>query len=189
MAYSSRIHDPAFAKYLADSDKYAKIFAFILAAGAVVGFYLYGELSPEMHNPEALYIGFGIGGMFIVIALITNRSKKGAKTWDGKVYDKQIEKKRRRRNATDPDYHMREYLLFKVIFQSNDGKTNEITAENDDTLYNYYRTGERVRYHGSLRSFEKYDKSKDTIIFCNACASMNEMSSDRCHRCHCPLLK
>ncbi len=176
MAYSNRINDPAFAKYLADSDRYAKIFSYILATAAVLGFYLYGELSPEMDNPEALYIGMGIGGMFIAIALITNQTKKGAKTWDGKVYDKQVEKKRRRRNAADMDYHMKEYLLFKVIFQSNDGKTHEISAENDDTLHNYYRIGERVRYHGGLRSFEKYDKSKDTIIFCNACASMNEMS-------------
>ena len=133
MAYSNRINDPAFAKFLADSDRYAKIFACILAAAAVFGFYLYGEFSPEMDNPEALYIGLGIGGMFVSIALITNRSKKGAKTWDGKVYDKQVEKKRRRRTAADLDYHMKEYLLFKVIFQSNDGKTHEISAENDDT--------------------------------------------------------
>ena len=93
MGYSNRIHDPAFAKYRADSERYARIFAFILATAAVLGFYLYGEFSTEMDNPEALYIGLGIGGMFIAIALITNRSKKGAKTWDGKVCDKQVRKK------------------------------------------------------------------------------------------------
>ena len=189
MAYSNRIHDPAFAKYRADSEKYAKIFASILATAAVLGFYLYGELGTEMDNPEALYIGLVIGGMFIAIALITNRSKKGAKTWDGTVCAKQVEKKTRRRKSTDLDYHMREYLLYTVTIKSNDGKAHEITAENDDTTYNYYQIGDKVRYHGSLRSFEKYDKSKDSIVFCNACASLNEMSAERCHRCHCPLLK
>lgn len=189
MAYSNRSNDPAFAKYQAASRRYAVIFSLILAVAAVLGFTVYGATSREMDNPEALYIGLGIGGMFIAIALITNRSKKGAKSWDGKVCDKQVEKKQRRRNATDPDYHMREYLLYKVIIRSDAGKMHEITAENDDTLYNYYQVGDRVRYHGNLRSYEKYDKSKDTIIFCNACATLNEMSDDRCHRCNCPLLK
>ena len=189
MGYSNKINDPAFAKYTADSTRYAWIFSFIISTAAIIGFYLYGEFSREMDNPEALYIGMGIGGMFIMIALITNRSKKGAKTWDGKVVDKQVEKKTRRRNANDPDYHTREYLLYKVIIKSDYGKKHEITAEDDDTRYNYYHIGDRVRHHGSLRSYEKYDKSKDTIIFCNACASLNEMSSHRCHRCNCPLLK
>jgi len=189
MAYSSRIHDPAFAKYLADSSRYAWIFSFILAAASVLGFFLYGAIGSEMDNPQALYIGLGIGGMFVAIAWITNRSKKGAKTWDGTVCDKQVLKKNRRRNAADMDYHAQEYLLYKVVIRSDDAKQHEITAENDDTLYNYYQVGERVRHHGSLHSYEKYDKSKDTIIFCNACAGLNEMSAERCHRCNCPLLK
>ncbi|MBU4036264.1 MAG: hypothetical protein KKA35_07535 [Proteobacteria bacterium] len=187
--YSNRINDPAFAKYRANSDKYALIFSFIIAAAAILGFYLYGEFSMEMDNPEAMYIGLGIGGMFIMIALLTNRSKKGAKTWDGKVVDKQVEKKTKRRKASDPDYHMREYLLYKVIINSDYGQTHEITAEDDDTVYNYYEIGDRVRYHGSIRTYEKYDKSKDSIVFCNACASLNKIEDDKCHRCMCPLLK
>ena len=189
MGYSNRINDPAFAKYLADTKKYAKIFSLILASAAVLGFYLYGEFSYDMDNPEALYIGLGIGGMFIMIALITNRSQKSTKTWDGKVVDKLVEKKTRRRNATDMDYHAREYLLYKVVIKSDFGDTRELTAENDDTVYNYYQIGDRVRYHGHLRTFEKYDKSKDSIIFCNACAFLNDMSDERCRACHCPLLK
>ena len=187
--YSDRINDPAFDKYVADTARYAKIFSFIIAIAAIVGFFLYGQLSNDMDNPEALYIGLGIGGMFIVIALITNRSRKGAVTWDGTVVDKKVEKKTRRRNATDMDYHAREYLLYTVIIESERGKRHEITSENDDTLYNYYQAGERVRYHGKLRTFEKYDKSKDNIIFCNACASLNEITDERCFRCNCPLLK
>ena len=57
-------------------------------------------------------------------------------------------------------------------------KQHEITAEDDDTRYNYYQIGDRVRYHGSLRTYEKYDKSKDSIIFCNACASLNEITAE-----------
>jgi hypothetical protein len=187
--YSSRINDPAFAAYLRSSERYAWIFSFILAAAAVLGFFIYGEISHEMDNPQALNIGLLIGGMFVAIAFITNRSKKGGWTWDGTVCYKQVEKKKRRRKTEDTSYHMQEYLLYKVIIQSDHRKKYEITAENDDTQYNYYHIGEKIRYHGSLHSYEKYDKSKDTIIFCNACASLNEMTDENCFRCHCPLLK
>ncbi|MBU1342969.1 MAG: hypothetical protein KKE44_07700 [Proteobacteria bacterium] len=189
VGYSDRINDPAFAGYLESSDRYAWIFSIILSTAAVMGFFLYGQMSDEMDNPEALYIGLVIGGMFAMIALITNRSKKGGWTWEGTVCDKRVEKKQRRRNVSDQDYHMREYLLYKVVIQSDHRRKYEITAENDDTLYNYYQIGERVRHHGSLNSYEKYDKSKDAIIFCNACATLNEIIDEACHRCNCPLLK
>lgn len=189
VGYSDRISDPAFDRYLADSDKFAWIFSFILATAAIAGFFLYGELSREMDNPEATYIGLVIGGMFVMIAFVANRSKKGGWTWDGTVCDKKVEKKKRRRKAEDPDYHMREYLLYTVIIQSDHRRKYEITAENDDTRYTYYQIGEKVRYHNRLHSYEKYDKSKDAIIFCNACASINELTDDRCFRCSCPLLK
>lgn len=189
MAYSTRINDPDFVRYRANTVKYAWIFSFILAAAAVLGFGIYGAIGREMDNPEALYIGMGIGAMFITIAWLTNRSKKGSKTWDGMVSDKKVEKKKRRRHTTDQDHYMQEYMLYTVTVTSEGGKRHEITAENDDTLYHYYQVGDKVRFHGRLGTYEKFDKSRDTIIFCNACASLNEMTSDRCFRCNCPLLK
>ena len=189
VGYSDRINDPAFAAYLKNSARYAWIFSILLAAAAVLGFFIYGETGKEMNNPEALYIGLAIGGMFIMIALLTNRSKKGGKTWDGTVCDKRVEKKTRRRNTGDQDSYLQEYLLYTVVIQSNHHQKYEMTAEDDDTLYNYYRIGEKVRHHGHLNAYEKYDKSGDTIIFCNACATLNEVTDERCHRCSCPLLK
>jgi len=35
---------------------------------------------------------------------------------------------------------------------------DERMALNDDTLYKYFQIGDRVRHHGGLNSFEKYDK-------------------------------
>lgn len=54
----------------------------------MIGFLIYGVTSSEMNNPEALFIGLGIGEMFIIIALFQNRSKKKNKTWDDDVVDK-----------------------------------------------------------------------------------------------------
>lgn len=73
-----------------------------------------------MDNPEALFIGLGIGGMFIAIAVIQIIKRKSSKTWDGEVVDKKTEKKKRKRYTnryTDgdgnqhEDYYWEDYIL------------------------------------------------------------------------------
>lgn len=182
--YSDKIDHPAFARYINNANRWSFLFAAILASAAVAGFYIYGETSREMANPEALYIGLGIGGMFLAIAAWQIIGRQRSKTWDGIVVDKKIGRKKRRRSDED-DWR----TSYTVVIRSDGGETHTISCEDDDTLYNYYRIGDRVRHHKGLNSFEKYDKSEDTVIFCNACASLNDIRSDCCFRCKCPLLK
>ena len=185
VGYSTRISDPGFAKYVKESNQYAAGFSIALAVIAVVGFYIYGETSREMENPEALYIGLAVGAMFMAIAAaqIINRNK--SRTWDGVVIDKKIEGRTRKRNKREV-----EYTLFSVFIQQDSNKKVHVLAvEDDDTIYRYYQIGDKVRHHGGLRTFEKYDKSKDTIIFCNACSTLNDIEDEECFRCHRPLLK
>jgi len=189
VGYSSRIQDPAFQKYLKNSNRYAMIFALIMAVVAVVGFTYYGETSNEMDNPGAMFIGFGIGGMFVLIAIFQVLGKKRSKTWDGTVINKTVKKKQRRENSGDDNSYWVTYMQYDVIIRDDRGKTHHIMATDDATLYNYYNIGERIRHHGGLNTYEKYDKSQDLIIFCNACASLNDIKNDQCFRCGCPLLK
>ncbi len=185
--FSKRINDPAFARYIKNSHRWSAIFATILALAAVIGFYITGEKGTDgMENPQALYIGLGIGGMFLLIALSSILSRACTKTWDGTVVNKEIKKKTARRRYEDGYI---DYLEYSVIIQSDNGKQHTITAKNDDTKYNYYQIGDRVRHHAGLRSYEKYDKTGDTIIFCNACATLCDINDDYCFRCKCPLLK
>ncbi len=188
IGYSQRISDPAFARYRRNSVVWSFSFAAILALAAVVGFYIYGETSAEMDNPQALYIGLGIGGMFLAIALFQTIGRSRSIAWDGVVIDKKTEKKRRRERSGN-DERWISYTRYTVVIQTDSGKTYEVNADDDDTQYNYYRIGDKVRHHQGLNSLEKYDKSGDRIIFCNACASLNDIDDDRCHRCSCPLLK
>ena len=191
LGYSPRINDPAFAKYVKNANRYAGIFAGILAVAAFIGFTVYGETSSEMDNPQAMYIGMGIGGMFLVIALLTVLSRKRSKTWDGVVVDKTI-KNKRRRQSTGPDkgdFYWADYVEYTVIIKQDSGKKQELTAEDDDTRYNYFQIGDKIRHHGKLNSYEKYDKTRDTVSFCNACASLNDIHDEVCFRCKCPLLK
>ena len=184
--YSDRINDPTFARYVKHTKQWSMIFSIILAVVAIVGFYIAGEKGADgMSNPESLYIGFGIGGMFLVIGLFASfgRKKLGV-TWDGTVVDKKVKKKTRRDDDGDEDY-----LEYTVYIRSDQGKRDTIKAEDDDTRYNYFKIGDRVRYHAGLKSYEKYDKTGDSIIFCNACATLCDIEDDYCFRCKCPLLK
>lgn len=175
MSYSPKISDPAFDRYLRNSRKWKFQFSLILAAVAIAGFYLYGALSDEMDNPESLRIGLVIGSMFLVIGLFSASSRKNA-SWDGSVVDKKIRKTEK-------------YLVYTVYFKSQSGKVHESRAENDDTVFNYYKIGDRVRFHGKLNSYEKFDKAGDDIVFCNACAYLHDMDEEVCRNCGCPLLK
>ena len=76
-----------------------------------------------------------------------------------------------------------------MVIQENGGKKHKLSVKNDATFYNYYENGDKVRHHGGLNTYEKYDKSKDTVIFCNACASRHDINDDICRRCKCPILK
>ncbi len=188
IGYSSKISDPSFKKYIRNSKQWAAIFSSIMALAAIIGFFIAGEMRVDnLSNPEALYIGFVIGGMFIAIAFFQIIGKKGTHTWDGIVDDKIINEKTKRSREDNNSYV--DYLEYKVIIKAENGKIYSMTADNDDTKYNYYKIGDRVRHHGGINTYEKYDKSEDDIIFCNACASLCDIQDDYCFRCKCPLLK
>ncbi|MGD9569756.1 MAG: hypothetical protein AB7V48_15840 [Sedimentibacter sp.] len=189
IGYSSKINDPAFDKYLVNTSRWSAIFSVIIAVIAVIGFFIYGETSREMDNPQALLIGIAIGSMFILIALYQIISRNKDTTWDGVVTEKKTEKKQRNQNSSNDDYYVHYYHEYKVVIIDEHGKSHTLLFEDDDAVYNYYNVGDRVRHHKGLNSYEKYDKSKDTIIFCNACGSLNNIEDDYCFRCNCPLLK
>ncbi len=46
-----------------------------------------------------------------------------------------------------------------------------------------------VGLHAGLKSLEKYDKTGDKFIPCNACGTLCDISDEICFRCKCPLLK
>lgn len=80
-----------------------------------------------------------------------------------------------------------EYVVH--IKEDGNGKDHQLISEDDDTKYNYFQVKEKVRHHSGLNSYEKYDKSKDTIVFCNACGTKCDIKKDVCFRCKSPLLK
>lgn len=188
--FSPLISDPAFAKYIKNSNRWAVIVSLILAVVAIIGFYIAGAVGAEgMNNPQSLYIGFGIGSMFLLIALFQILGRKNSKTWDGTVEDKKIKKKTKRHDYGNDNVQYEDYLEYSVVVRSDQGKRHTIKSNDSDTLYNYYQIGDRVRHHAGLNSYEKYDKTGDRFIPCNACGTLCDIKEDICFRCKCPLLK
>jgi hypothetical protein len=187
--FSAKINDPAFAGYISKTNRWSAIVSLIMAVAAVVGFYIAGETSSEFKNPGALYIGFGLAAMFLLIAFFQIVGRNRSQTWDGVVLDKKIKKKTARQDYGDDAVHYDEYLEYQVIIRSDKGKRHLLKAHNSDCLYNYYQVGDRVRHHAGLNSYEKYDKTGDKCIPCSACGTMCEIHDEICFRCKCPLLK
>ena len=51
---------------------------------AFIGFTIAGELKLDgVENPQGMFIGAGIGGMFLLIGFLSIASRKRSRTWDG----------------------------------------------------------------------------------------------------------
>lgn len=185
IGFSSKINDPSFASYKKKSVIWAFLFAGILAIIAIIGFPIYGEKSGDIDWPNSLFYGFGIGGMFLMIALLQTLKKRLDKTWDGvvKYKDSYILKERNRNGRTH--YHK----IYVLKIKKDSGGTKKHKWKDTPGLYNYYNLGDKVRHHKGFSYYEKYDKSGDAQIMCAACMSFENIDKDICPRCKCPLLK
>jgi len=187
IGFSSKIYDPSFAKYIKDTSRWSVIFSYVVAVAAVVIAFIYGEVGSEVENPEALLIGLGLGGMFLIIGLFTRMASRRSKTWDGVVVNKtsQVKEKYRSGGVQQEGVNYTEYV---VHIQDGQGKIHRCAIADDAALYNYFQVGDHVRHHAGLDGFEKYDKSRDSIIFCTVCNKANDINTDNCYWCKLPLL-
>ncbi len=151
-----------------------------------VGFLIAGLLSDEVPLIEALIIGIGLGLLILAINLWRIAGMKKP-VWDGVVM-KKVEKKRYKRDNDDGS--SQSYMEYIVLIRTERGKKKRIVErQRDRAMYDYLDVGNRVRYHPALETYEKYDKSKDQVIYCNVCRLRNSIRNDRCDRCKNLLLK
>ena len=186
VGFSLKINDPSFDKYKKESKSWSYIFSFILAIIAIIAFPIYGKVSGDIDWPYSLYYGFGIGGMFVLIAFFQRFKRNRDETWDGVVIDKQTCKKRDFDKSNDTH---RDYIEYVFIVKRDNGKKYKHKSKDQPGLYHYYNIGDKVRHHKGFMFYEKYDKSKDKQIMCAACMSFNDIQEDFCVRCKRPLLK
>jgi len=185
IGFSDRISDPRVYQIVKKMKSSGTVFTLILAVIAIIVFTILGLAEVGgFEFPSSLYIGLAFAGLLVILALFQLRKSKKDITWDGTIIDKRIKK---------PTYAERKQghlqNQYYIDIQRDDGKVESMVYT--EQLFDYYKIGERVRHHGKMPAshiLEKYDKSNETIVYCIACSSKNNMSDDLCYRCKCPLM-
>lgn len=158
----------------------------ILVFVPLVGFPIAGLLMDDFPFGESLVISVGIALVMLIVNLFGLRRAKQP-MWEGVVTSKF--NKERREHKRDDD-SMTTYTEYTTIIKTDVGKKKRITEKDSQRyMYDYLAVGDRVRYHPVFGTYEKYDKSKDRIIYCNVCTMINPISNDRCKRCNNLLFK
>jgi len=143
-----------------------------------VGFLLAGLFMDDMPLNEAIIIGVGLGAIMLIINLVRIKGMKRP-LWEGVVAEKFHKKRQRHRDDT-----VDTYTEYTTVIKTDAGKKKRIIEKDSDRhMYDYLSVGDRVRYHPAFGTYEKYDKSRDKIIYCNVCRMMNKIEDDRCKRC------
>ena len=159
----------------------------ILVFVPLLGFPIAGMLMDDFPFGESLVIGVGIALIMLVINLLALRKTKQP-MWEGVVVNQYSKEKSEHRGGEDDNY--RTYTEYTTIINTDAGKKKTIVEKDSGRhMYDYLSVGDRVRFHPKFGTYEKYDKSKDRIIYCNVCSMMNPIQNDRCKRCNNLLFK
>lgn len=169
----------------AKNKKHAWVFTLFLTLVFPVGFSIAGILMDDMPLNEAVIIGVCLGLLMLLIGII-RISKMKAGIWDGKVTDKR--QKQKMDNSQD-DGAVRQNTIYTIFVTEDGGKKHKLKYVNNAVMYDYFNIGDRIRCHLAFGTYEKFDKSKDSSIFCNICGKINDISQDKCKSCKLPLFK
>lgn len=184
VGWTQRHMDPQIVARAEKNKKAAWAFTIFLAIAFPVGFTIAGFAVDDMPIEEAVIIGFGLGIMMLIIGLVRIASmKKGI--WEGTVVDKY--KKNKIEHTSDDSTHYR--MHYTIVVKEESGKSHKLNYVDNAAMYDYFNVGDRIRCHQAFGTYEKYDKSRDSYIFCNVCGKLNDITNDTCVSCHMPLFK
>lgn len=184
VGWSEKSSDPEILETARKNKKSAVGCAWIFVALFPIGFLLAGLFIDEMPLGEGLIIGTVLGVLMLIINLMRIKDMRKP-VWEG-VVTKKFQKERRRHRDDNVDT----YTEYTTVIRTDAGKKKRIIEKDSRRdMYDYLAVGDRVRYHPAFGTYEKYNKSKDRIIYCNVCSMMNPVENDRCKRCNNLLFK
>jgi len=186
--WSDRVNDPEILAGLERRRKSAFRWTCIgivlaLAAPPLVSKYL----DTSIAMGEACKIGCVIAGIIALCSFLGKLSRSAKNAYEGEVTDKREEI--RHKSGKNSDSYRIEYVTY---VRKTDGDKEKIKESRKGAVsaWEYLKVGDRFKYHPQFAfRYELYDKSKAEHLFCPVCAKKNPVESDRCSRCHVPLLK
>ncbi|MHB1152588.1 MAG: hypothetical protein ACYCWE_06555 [Eubacteriales bacterium] len=186
IGWSEKINDPRFNAYRKNNRIYIWIWTIALAVIIPVLLLAFGDFESLT---EALTVGGIVFVMFVLIGFFSSlKTIFTGRQWEGNVIYKEVND-RKKSYISGNKVIQQVYTEYAVHVKTLNGKNIILTYKNDDTMYNYFNIGDRIRHHGKVKYIEKYDKSNDSIILCAACGYKSDIRADYCSACGCPLLK
>lgn len=187
VGFSDRCNSPEILAAAQENKKFSIGCMWILVFVPLIGFPVAGLLMDDFPFGESLVIGVGIALIMLVVNLLALRKTKQP-IWEGVVINKYSKEKSEHRGGEEDNY--RTYTEYTTVINTDAGKKKTIVEKDSGRhMYDYLSVGDRVRFHPRFGTYEKYDKSKDRIIYCNVCSMMNPIQNDRCKRCNNLLFK
>lgn len=187
VGFSDRYNSPEILEAAQKNRKSSIGCMWVLVFVPLIGFPVAGLLMDDFPFGESLVIGVGIALVMLIVNLFGLRRAKQP-MWEGVVTNKFSKERREHKNSDDGTY--RTYTEYTTVIRTDTGKEKKlIERDSQRYMYDYLAVGDRVRYHPTFDTYEKCDKSKDRIIYCNVCRMMNPIQNDRCKRCNNLLFK
>ena len=187
IGFSDKCNSPEILAAAQKNKKFSIGCMWILVFVPLIGFPVAGLLMDDFPFGESLVIGVGIAIVMLIVNLLALRRTKQP-MWEGVVVNQYSKEKSEHRGGEDDNY--RTYTEYTTIINTDAGKKKTIVEKDSGRhMYDYLSVGDRVRFHPKFGTYEKYDKSKDRIIYCNVCSMMNPIQNDRCKRCNNLLFK
>ena len=187
VGFSDRCNSPEILAAVQKIRRSSVGFMWVLFFLPLIGFPIAGLLMDDLPFGESLVIGIGIAFVMHIVNLLAFRRTKQP-MWEGVVVNKYSKEKRENRGGEDDNWGT--YTEYITVIKTDTGKKKTIVEyDSRRSMYDYLSLGDRVRYHPRFGTYEKYDKSKDRIIYCNVCTVMNPIQNDRCKRCNNLLFK
>ena len=184
VGFSDRCNSPEILAAAQKNKKSSIGCMWILVFVPLIGFPIAGLLMDDFPFGESAVIGVGIALVMLIINVFALRRAK-LPMWEGIVTNKFSKEKYEHKDNVS-----RTYTEYTVAITTDTGKKKTIVEKDSRRdMYDYLDVGDKVRFHPKFGTYEKYDKSKDRIIYCNVCSMMNPIQNDRCKRCNNLLFK
>ena len=188
IGWFEQTNHPTFKIYKGKVKKVASVWAIGLSIIVPSALVLSGQI--DLDKMGIINI-LAVVALFWLFSLLFSMSGRSKANWEGIVENKEILQKTRTRKDNDGHRYTEHYTEYVVSIRKQNGSIVQLKWEDSPTLYDYYRIGDYLRYHGNkyLRCYEKYDKTLDPVLYCAACGNQRDARDNFCGRCGTILLK
>lgn len=186
VGWSTRYEDPEIIAVVKKKNRAGISYAWALVLVFPIGFLVAGLFIKTMPLGGGLIVGVALGLLMAVINMFYIRNQR-KQIWEGVITEKY--QKETPGDDDNDDSDQDDGTDYVLVVQKTNGRSHHMIYHNRREIYDYFQVGDRVRYYVGLSTYEKYDKSGDTIIYCNVCSAENPISNDRCEVCNNLLFK